>query len=212
MMGRPSTQYSLYLVLDPDHTASDPITIAAEALDNGVTCVQLRWKSATDRQVVDLARSIHQLTEPRHIPLIVNDRLDIALAVEAEGVHLGVDDLPLRDARRIAGESFIIGYSPEADDQIVDAEQAGASYLGIGPFSGTVTKSNAGPALRATEFARRRSLTDLPVVAIGGMTANNAAQAFAAGADGIAVASAILGASDPVEATRRLRAALPGRL
>jgi len=210
MTGQLATPFGLYLVLDPDHAAGDPITIAAAAIANGVICVQLRWKSARDRQIVDLARSIHQLTEPRCIPLIINDRLDIALASGAEGVHLGVDDLPLRDARRIAGDAFIIGYSPETDDEIRTAAEAGASYLGIGPFFRTATKADAGSALGSVEFARRRSLTDLPVAAIGGISASNAGKAFAAGADGIAVASAILDSPDPAAATRQLRALIPG--
>lgn len=208
MTGQASHPYGLYLVLDPDHASGDAIAIAREAIENGVTSVQLRWKSATDRQVVELARVLHRLTQVRRIPLVINDRLDIALAVGAEGVHLGVDDLPVADARRIGGPRFIVGYSPETDDDIRSAAGAGASYLGIGPFAGTTTKADAGPALGAVEFARRRALTDLPVVTIGGISAANAGDAFAAGADGIAVASAILDSPDPGDATRQLRKVL----
>ncbi|MDQ3655030.1 MAG: thiamine phosphate synthase, partial [Chloroflexota bacterium] len=177
--------------------------------DNGITCVQIRWKTATDRQLVDLARAIQRLSQPRGIPLIINDRLDIALVVGTEGVHLGVDDVPVPDARRVGEPEFLIGYSPETDSQIAGAAAAGASYLGIGPVYGTATKLDAGPALGTTEFTRRRMLTGLPVVAIGGITADNAAETMAAAADGVAVASAILGSADPAAATRQLRRVLP---
>lgn len=205
-----SIPYGLYLVLDPDHCLRDVTATALDAFDNGVTCVQLRWKTATDRQLVELARAIQGIAEPRGIPLIMNDRLDIALASGAQGVHLGVDDVPVPDARRIAGSDFVIGYSPETDCQISGAAAAGATYLGIGPVFGTATKLDAGAPLGTTEFARRRSLSPLPVVAIGGVTAENAAEAVSAGADGIAIASAILGSPDPAAATRQLRGARSG--
>jgi thiamine-phosphate diphosphorylase len=206
-----TARYRLYLVLDPDHLANDIIETAHAALNNGVTCLQLRWKSAPDRQVISLARTLHEFTQPRGIPLILNDRLDIALAAGAEGVHLGVDDLSVEDARRLAGPRFLIGFSPECDADIVGAERAGASYLGIGPIFQTRTKADAGSALGATDFTRRRLLSNLPVVAIGGISEGNAREAFAAGADGIAVVSAILGSPDPGAATGRLRATVPRR-
>jgi len=201
--------FGLYLVLDPDHARSDIVSTARAAIDGGVTCLQLRWKSGTDRQVVDLARALRDLTQSADIPLIVNDRLDIALAVGAAGVHLGVDDLPVADARRLGGAGFIVGYSPDTDADLAGAADAGATYLGIGPLFGTMTKVDAGPALGIREFARRRALTSLPVVAIGGITAHNAKAAFAAGADGIAVVSAIVGNPDPGGGARQLRQALP---
>jgi len=211
MTRRPASPYGLYLVIDPDHAAGDVIQTALDAFDNGVTCVQVRWKTATDRQFVELARAIHECSRPRGIPMIVNDRLDIALVVGAEGVHLGIDDVPVQDVRRIGGTEFLIGYSPETDSQIVGAAVAKASYLGIGPLYGTATKLDAGPALGKNEFARRRMLTELPVVAIGGITAGNAAETMAAGADGIAVASAILGSADPAAATRQLKRVVSAR-
>lgn len=198
----------LYLVLDPDHVRGDVMETAQVAIRNGVSCVQLRWKTSTDLELLTLARSVRQLTRRHDIPLIVNDRLDIAMMVEADGVHLGVDDVSVADARRLAGADFLIGYSPETDAQVIAAADAGFSYLGIGPIFGTSTKSDAGPALGSAEFGRRRALTGLPVVAIGGIGAGNAAEAMAAGANGIAVASAILGSNDPAAATGRLSQAL----
>ena len=211
MTRQASSPYGLYLVIDPDHAAGDVIQTALDAFDNGVTCVQVRWKTATDRQFVELARAIQRLSQPRGIPLIVNDRLDIALVVGAEGVHLGVDDVPVQDVRRIGGTEFLIGYSPEIDSEISAAAVAGASYLGIGPIHATATKLDAGSALGTNEFTRRRMLTELPVVAIGGITADNAVEAFAAGADGIAVAWAILGSADPAAATRQLKRVVSAR-
>jgi thiamine-phosphate diphosphorylase len=164
----------------------------------------------TDRAILGLGRALLGVTRPAGIPLIINDRLDLALALGADGVHLGVDDLSIADARRLAGPDFIIGYSPETDDQIVRATGY-ASYLGIGPLFPTATKPDAGTALGQVEFARRRALTALPVVAIGGISPHNAAQAMSAGANGIAVVAAILGMPDPAAATRDLIRALPPR-
>jgi thiamine-phosphate pyrophosphorylase len=201
----------LYLVASPDDRPNgDLVEVVESTILAGVTCIQLRWKSATDRAILELGSAILRVTLGAGIPLIINDRLDLALALSADGVHLGVDDLPLHDARRIAGPDFIIGFSPESDDQIVRADQH-ASYLGIGPFFSTATKHDAGRALGPIEFARRRALTTLPTVAIGGISGDNAAQPIAAGANGIAVVSAILGMADPVEATRDLIRALPPR-
>ena len=196
----------VYLVHDPTVCTSRGVqeTIDA-AIDGGITALQLRWKNGTDREVLELARVIGPRLQARGIPFLINDRLDLALAADADGVHLGVDDLPLPDARRLAGPDFIIGYSPETDDQIRRATEC-ASYLGIGPFFATQTKSDAGSALGAEEFARRRRLTPLPVVGIGGISTGNAAEVMAAGADGIAVVSAILAADDPAAATRTLLA------
>ncbi len=198
----------LYLVLDPDHVRGDALATARGAIENGVSCVQLRCKTSTDRRFVTMSRALLQLTRHHDIPLIINDRLDIALIVGANGVHLGVDDVPVEDARRVGGPDFIIGYSPETDAQIIDAAGAGVSYLGIGPIFGTTTKADAGPALGPAEFSRRRALTGLPVVAIGGIDGRNAGLAMAAGADGVAVASAILGSNDPAGAARSLSEAI----
>ena len=203
-----ASRLRLYLVLDPDHTRGDVLATVDAAIESGMSCVQLRWKTSTDREFVTLAHAVKRLAEPRGVPLILNDRVDIALAVGAGGVHLGVDDLAVEDARRLGGPDFLIGYSPETDAQIIEAAGAGASYLGIGPVFGTTTKLDAGPALGLAEFSRRRALTGLPVVAIGGIGPHNAASAMIAGAAGIAVASAILGDDDPAAATWRLSQAV----
>lgn len=192
----------LYLVADPDHVEGDFVAVIGKALTGGVTMVQLRAKSLTDRQHLDLALDIRALCSRFGVPFIVNDRLDIALASDADGVHLGVDDLPVAVTRKVAGPDFIIGYSPETDAQIEAASSAGANYLGIGPVFGTRTKPDAGNALGVEEFARRCRLSRLPVAAIGGIDANNASAVMAAGASGVALVSAIIGSADPMHAAR----------
>ena len=198
---------ALYLIADPDFAHGSLIDTTREAVANGVTMVQLRWKSGTDRQLAEVGRALMPICTDHHVPLIVNDRVDIALAIGAHGVHLGVDDLAVTDARRIGGKQFIVGFSPDTDDQISAAAYDGASYLGIGPLYATATKSDAGPGLGPDEFSRRVGLTPLPVVAIGGITVDNAHAALDAGARGVAVISAILGSETPGPAALALRAA-----
>lgn len=200
----------VYLVYDPSTVTSMNVYDTIDAVvAGGITALQLRWKTGTDREIVELAKRIGPRLREAGIPFVINDRIDLALAAGADGIHLGVDDLPLDAARQLGGPGFIIGFSPETDEQIVLASES-ASYLGIGPFFATQTKLDAGDALGATEFARRRSLTGLPVVAIGGISASNAGDVLAAGADGVAVASAILASDDPGAATRALREATAG--
>lgn len=196
---------SLYLVADPEHYPGDLVSAVAAAIRGGVTCVQLRAKSLTDREQLVLAIALKQVCNDGGIPLIVNDRLDIALAAGTNGVHLGVDDLPTSSARALAPEGFLIGYSPETDDQIRACAGQGVDYLGVGPVYGTRTKDDAGAALGLAEFRRRRVLSPVPVVGIGGISASNAADVISAGAAGVAVVSAILGAPDPESAARELR-------
>jgi len=201
-------QLRLYLVFDPDVAVGDPLTIVRAALDAGVTMIQLRAKHRTDREILELAAPLRMACRRHRVPFIMNDRLDLALACDADGVHLGVDDLPLIAARRLGGRDFIVGYSPDTDAQARDAAANGASYLGIGPVYATSTKADAGAALGLDEFARRRALTELPVVGIGGIGTGNAAPVIAAGADGVAVVSAIVRQADPAQATRTLLATL----
>lgn len=194
----------LYLVADPEHARGDFVASVRAAARGGVTAVQLRAKRLTDRDQVELARRLMPICREAGIPLLINDRIDIALAAGADGVHLGVDDLPVGDARKIAGPSFLIGFSPETDAQIDDAHTAGANYLGVGPVFGTASKPDAGVALGLEAFQRRCSISPMPVVGIGGINRENARSVIDAGAAGIAVVSAILGAADPEAAARDL--------
>lgn len=198
----------LYLVADPDLVDGDLPAVVRVALQSGVTAVQIRVKNRTDRAYLDLATELRLITAQAHVPLLVNDRVDIALAVGADGVHLGVDDLPVEDARGLGGENFIIGYSPETDEQTAEAGSLGADYLGVGPVFGTVSKDDAGLAIGLETITRRSSLAGIPIIGIGGIAEVNARSVVEAGAVGVAVVSAITRASDPAEATLALWNAL----
>lgn len=201
--------FRLYLIAG-DHP--DLPAAIVQAIQGGVTLVQLRLKNRSDRDILDTASSILGICRDRKIPLILNDRIDLALAIGADGVHLGVDDLPIEAARNLAPRYFQIGYSPETEEQLITAQSRGATYLGIGPVFATTTKSDAGSPLGLAEFHRRCQQTELPVVGIGGISAGNAKDVIAQGAAGVAVASAILSRSDIETAARELSIAIsPGR-
>lgn len=201
-------ELSLYLVADPDHVPGDLVATVGAALAGGVTAVQLRCKNRTDRDFLDLARAVGALTATADALFLVNDRIDIAIACGADGVHLGVSDLPIADARRIGGPEMIIGFSPETDQETRSAREQGADYLGIGPVFGTATKADAGDAIGLETISRRAKLAGIPVIGIGGITETNASQVINAGAVGVAVVSAIASAPDPTAAAATLRRAL----
>jgi thiamine-phosphate pyrophosphorylase len=200
---------SLYLVTDPEMTARRGLveTVAA-AVEGGVTMVQLRHKNAPAQAMVEAGRALHALLAPRGIPLIVNDRIDVAHAIGAEGVHVGQDDLPPAAARAILGPRAIIGLSITGESQLAGCDPAVVDYVGLGPLFPTGTKADAARVLGEAAFAAIRPRLHCPAVAIGGITALNAARAIAAGADGIAVVSAICAAADPRAAAQVLRAAV----
>ncbi len=189
--------YTLYLVADADYAAGRDLAALVEAaVDGGVTIVQLRAKTLFHGAFVELARSISGRLAPRGIPLLVNDRPDVALACGAAGVHLGQDDVPVAVARRLLGPGATIGVSVNTPDEAVRAERDGADYVGAGPAYVTSTKSTALGVLGPEGIGRIARATRLPVIAIGGITAGNATELAATGARGIAVVSAILGAPD----------------
>jgi thiamine-phosphate diphosphorylase len=194
--------FRLYLVADPDHAVGDFLSTVDQALTGGVTMVQLRAKSLTDRELLALAIRLRQSCSRHGVPFIVNDRLDIALASGADGIHLGVHDFPIDVVRGLARRGFIIGYSPETDEHILTSGNHGADYLGVGPVFDTSTKIDAGSALGLGEFARRCSISPVPVVGIGGVDSGNAASVITAGASGVALVSAILRSPDPRAAAR----------
>ena len=198
---------SLYLVTDPEMTARRGLveTVAA-AVEGGVTMVQLRHKNAPAQAMVEAGRALHALLAPRGIPLIVNDRIDVAHAIGAEGVHVGQDDLSPAAARAILGPRAIIGLSITGESQLAGCDPAVVDYVGLGPLFPTGTKADAARVLGEAAFAAIRPRLHCPAVAIGGITALNAARAIAAGADGIAVVSAICAAADPRAAAQVLRA------
>lgn len=199
---------ALYLVTDPGMTARRGLLeTVAEAVAGGVTIVQFRHKDGPVGPMVEVGRALKALLAPRGIPLIVNDRVDVAQAIGADGVHVGQDDLPPATARALLGPTAIVGLSITSESQLATLDRS-VDYVGLGPIFSTGTKLDAAPALGETTFATLRRRLSPPVVAIGGLTAANAAAAIAAGADGIAVVSAICAAADPRAAARALRTAV----
>lgn len=184
------------------------VAICAAALDGGITTVQLRAKGWTDRQLLDAAIALRPICRDAGALVLVNDRVDIALASGADGVHLGVDDLPVAAARRILGADALIGYSPETDADRWQAERDGADYLGVGPVYGTTTKGDAGEAIGVEGIQRAVAATALPVVGIGGIAVETATAVIEAGAAGVAVVGAVFLTDDPRDAAARLARAV----
>lgn len=182
--------------------------IAARAVDGGASMIQFRDKVAGPRQLLPEARQISQLCRERGVCFIINDRLDLALAADADGVHLGQDDLPPRAARGILGKSKLLGVSTHSLEQALEAAEQGADYLGIGPIFATGTKAT-GYEPRGCDIIRQlRARIDLPLVAIGGITLDNVGQVIQAGANGAAVISAIVGTANITAATAAFAAAI----
>lgn len=202
----------LYLVADPEQSLGDFAAQVEDALRGGVTMVQLRAKQLSDRGLYTAAVELRELCRRYEAAFFVNDRVDVALAAGADGVHLGVDDLPIEAARRIVPDDFVIGYSPETNDQAARAKERGAHYLGVGPVYETATKADAGPEIGLQLLSKRVHLSGMPVIGIGGVTAERAPEVIAAGACGVAVISAILKAGDARAAASRLRDAVDGAL
>jgi thiamine-phosphate diphosphorylase len=198
-----------YLVTDARAGSVERLVeICRAALAGGVTAIQLRTKGWTDRELLDAARALGPVCRDIGALFIINDRVDIALAAGVNGVHLGVDDLPVAAARRLLGPDAVIGYSPESDADRVRAEADGADYLGVGPVYGTGTKLDAGEAIGLAGLERIVSATTLPVIGIGGITFERSAEVVRTGAVGVAVVGAIFTVEDPAAAARRLSAAL----
>ena len=200
------TDYGLYLVTDRVLAGGrELVDIVGEAVAGGVSCVQLREKHSDTRVFIDQARQLMALLKPAGIPLIINDRVDVALAVGAAGVHLGQKDMAIADARRLAGPRMIIGISAESLEDALRAESEGADYIGVSPVFATATKADAAPPLGLAGLRRIRAAVALPLVGIGGISRDNAGAVIAAGADGVAVVSAVVAASCPRSAARELR-------
>lgn len=195
----------LYLVTDRDLSQGRPLEeVILAAVCGGATMVQLREKHATTRFFVEEAQRIKELLAPYKVPLIINDRIDIALAAGADGVHIGQDDMPYPLARRLLGEHAIIGLSVETMEQVQEAEQYDVSYISVSPVFETPTKTDTKGAWGIEGLEQVREATRHRVVAIGGLNAINVQQVVRAGAEGIAVVSAICAAPDPFKATRDL--------
>ena len=203
-MGR--IDYSLYLVTDRALARGRPLAdVVRAAVAGGVTCVQLREKDASAREFAAAARELLALLRPLGVPLIVNDRIDVALAAGADGVHVGQQDLSVADARRLGPPGWIVGVSAESVADAARAERDGADYVGASPVFATPTKADHAPPLGLAGLRALRAATKLPLVAIGGLHAGNARETIRAGADGLAVVSAIVAADDPRAAAAELR-------
>ena len=198
--------YSLYLVTDRALSLGrSTVEVVRAAIRGGVSCVQLREKGCSTREFMDEARLLKALLAGTGVPLFINDRLDVALAVGADGVHLGQNDLPIADARRLVGNRMIIGISAESVADAIRAEAEGADYIGASPVFTTPTKTDTAPPLGLDGLRAIRRAVQLPLVAIGGINADNAAAVLRAGADGLAVVSAIVSAPCPRTAAAGLR-------
>ncbi len=203
-MGR--IDYSLYLVTDRALARGRPLAdVVRAAVAGGVTCVQLREKEASAREFAAAARELLALLRPLGVPLIVNDRIDVALAAGADGVHVGQQDLSVADARRLGPPGWIVGVSAESVADAARAERDGADYVGASPVFATPTKADHAPPLGLAGLRALRAATKLPLVAIGGIHVGNARETIRAGADGLAVVSAIVAADDPRAAAAELR-------
>lgn len=204
--------YRLCLVTDRDLARGRPrIDLVMAAVAGGVSMVQLREKDLDTRAFLEEARALKALLFPLGAPLLINDRIDVALACGADGVHVGQSDMPVEVARALLPKGAIIGLSITGEEDIRRPDAQAADYLGVGPIFAQSTKPDATPPLGVAGLRALRALTDKPMMAIGGITAHNAAPVLAAGADGLAVVSALVAADDPQVAARafdaRLRAA-----
>ena len=201
-MSQPPRLPPLYAIVDPLDTGRHPTDLARAMLDGGARLLQLRWKAATARELLAAAEAIRTLTRAHGALFLLNDRPDVARAADADGVHLGLDDLPVAAARRVLGPGRLIGVSTHDAAEAVAAEAAGADYIGVGPIFATASKADArvprGPALVSTVRAAVRC----PMVAIGGIGPGTAAEVRSAGADSVAMIGALVRAADVAAAVR----------
>lgn len=197
----------LYLVTDRALSLGRSLEeVVSEAVAGGVTIVQLREKDAPTGEFVQLGKRLKEILKPYGVPLIINDRVDVALAVDAEGVHIGQSDMPYEIARELLGPDKIIGLSVESMDDVAEANQFDVDYIGISPVYGTPTKTDTAEPFGLEGLRKAVAMSVHPTVAIGGMNKDTAAEVMQTGTDGIAVVSAISSALSPREAASDLLA------
>lgn len=208
---KPRLDLRLYGVLDPARTAGrEPVALARAAAEGGITLLQLRDKTSSTRDLVALARAVKAALEPFAVPLLINDRVDVALAAGAAGCHVGLTDMDPDDARRLLGHHAILGVTVHHAPEAAAVPEGIADYAGLGPVYATTSKDPGDPPLGPEGLARLiRGVHEhhpaLPTVGIAGITATNAAPVIAAGADGVAVISDIFMVDDVAAAARHLR-------
>jgi thiamine-phosphate pyrophosphorylase len=195
--------WDLYVITDRNLSRGrTPLRVAAEAISGGADIIQLREKECPGKEMFEGACGIRELTRDSGVTFIVNDRLDIALASGADGVHLGQEDLPLPVARRIVPEGFLIGVTVHTVDDAARAEREGADYVAVSPVYATRSKDDAGAPCGLAMVREVCVAVSVPVIGIGGITRDNAGGVIAAGADGVAVISAVVSADDIAGAAR----------
>jgi len=201
----------LYLVTDRglcgDRSLED---VVLRSVRGGARYVQIREKDQSTRDFIEEAVRIKHILEPFHVPLIINDRIDVALAMKADGVHVGQDDMPYAMARALMGPSAIVGLSVERWEDVEEAEVLDCDYIGVSPVFDTPTKTDTKGAWGLDGLARIKAFSRHPLVAIGGLNASNTADVVKAGADCVAVVSAICAAPDPEAASRELSEIIAG--
>jgi len=199
---------TLYAIADAGVlSAADAPEVLAKAIAGGVTAVQIRAKELTDDEFVGFASELIAVARSNKISAIVNDRVEAAVSLNADGVHLGAEDVPVRDAHRVLGKDAIIGVTAHSLEEVANAEALGADYVGFGSIYPSPSK--VVEAIQGIDGVRKaRELTRLPIVAIGGITVERAADVISAGADGVAVISGLWGAEDPEPRAREYRAAI----
>jgi thiamine-phosphate pyrophosphorylase len=190
----------------------DHVELAERAIRGGADAIQFRQKTGTALEMIRAAKRVRVVCRRAGVPLIVNDRVDVAIAADADGVHIGRDDFPIRLARQLLGPHRIIGGSAGSIEEARAGYEEGADYLGCGPIHATATKPDAGPAAGVDLVSAIARVVPLPLIAIGGVTEADVDTLLGAGAHGIAVISAVCAAADPEEATRALRRAIDAQV
>lgn len=206
----PWIDFNLYLITDRKQTNGRNLEfVVEEALRGGIRAVQLREKDLTSRELYELAYELRKLTARHNARLIINDRIDIALAVDADGVHLGYNSMPIYRARMILGEKRLIGVSCHNQVQAIVAQDKGADFITYGPIFYTPSKATFGEPVGIKRLSEVTGIMKIPIFALGGVKHHNVPEVMAAGPHGVAAVSAILSAEDPRVAVRNMRSLLP---
>lgn len=201
---RADVDYTLYLVTDRELMSTETLEVAVrQAICGGCTIIQLREKSVSSLEFYQAALSIREITRAHQVPLIINDRVDIALAADADGVHIGQGDLPARIVRRLIGDGKLMGVSVSTAEEAVKAEEDGADYIGVGAMYPTGTKTDA-RLVTMEELKRIRNAVLIPIVVIGGINKKTVPNFAGTGIDGLAVVSAVISQEDIAGASREL--------
>jgi thiamine-phosphate pyrophosphorylase len=201
----PTPNFDLYLVTDRNQThGGDLLWVLEAALDGGVEAIQLREKDLGGRELFFLAESARKLTQRYHARLLINDRIDIALAVDADGVHLSTASIPIESARVLLGRQQLLGVSTHSLEEAAEAERNGADFILFGPVYFTPSKASYGAPQGLAALKKIVEKISLPIYAIGGIKPENIADARCAGVRGVALISAVMSAADPKDATKKI--------